>query len=54
MKPADSHYCRALLAQASHFRRRGSSFFFVLLEWAGKARRAAMQPNQQPAQGELF
>ena len=50
------HTARVLLAQARHFRLRGSAFAFTLLEWAGNSRRRAMAPQQAPAgaQGDLF
>lgn len=44
------HYAKALLAQAKHFRQRGSNFFFVLLAWAGEARKRAAKQGQM----ELF
>lgn len=43
------HLARVYLTEAK--RRRGQSFGFVLLEWAGNARRRAMAARMQ---GELF
>jgi hypothetical protein len=41
------HLARVYLTQARTFRLRGSTFAFVLLEWAGNARRRALEPVGQ-------
>ncbi|WP_374349217.1 hypothetical protein [Chitinimonas sp.] len=49
------HAARVYLAQARHFRLRGSPFCLVLIEWAGNARRRAAACRPEPAgQLELF
>lgn len=48
-RAANIHAARVYLAEAR--RRRGQSFAFVLLEWAGNARRRAMAAT---VQRELF
>lgn len=48
-RAANIHSARVYLAEAR--RRRGQSFGFVLLEWAGNARRRAMAAT---VQRELF
>lgn len=49
------HAARAYIAQARHFRLRGSPFAVTLLMWAGNARRRAMAYSEPPAaQGDLF
>ena len=60
MSESDLHHARVLLAQARHFRQRGSNFCLVLLEWAGNARRrhmlakAEQVKRETPIQGVLF
>lgn len=53
---SDIHAARVYLAQARTFRLRGSPFAFTLLEWAGSARRRAMDAmkRREPEQAELF
>lgn len=60
MKERHIHTARVYLREA--ISRRGTAFSWVLLEWAGNARRraaacvsAATQPDPlQPVQGDLF
>jgi hypothetical protein len=55
-RASEIHYAKVLLSQARHFRQRKSSFFFVLLTWAGNARRraAATPGTTNIEQMELF
>ena len=46
------HQSRVYLAESK--RRGSSSFAFLLLTWAGNARRRAMVVKIVPAQGDLF
>ena len=48
------HTARVYLAQSKHFTRRARGFSFVLLQWAGNARRRAMAVNTNPVQCDLF
>ena len=44
-----THYAKALLAQSRHFTRRQRGFSFVLLGWAGNARRRLSKPAESQA-----
>lgn len=46
------HQARVYLTESK--RRGRSSFAFLLLTWAGNARRRAMSVTAAPAQGDLF
>lgn len=49
------HAARVYLAQSRHFARLHRGFSFLLLQWAGNARRRAMATQPAlPAQGDLF
>jgi hypothetical protein len=45
---------RVYLVQSRHFTKLHRGFSFVLLAWAGSARRRAMAIDNGPQQGNLF
>lgn len=51
---AHLHAARVYLAQSRHFTCRHRGFSFLLLQWAGNARRRAMEAMRAPVQRELF
>lgn len=53
-RAANIHYAKVCIAQSRHFTRRQRGFSFVLLRWAGNARRRTMTQTVQPVQGDLF
>lgn len=51
-RTSNLHQARVYLTESK--RRGRSSFAFLLLTWAGNARRRAMAVKAAPAQGDLF